>query len=139
MKKLLLLVVLCLPGISFAKTEIDELKHAQFRIDVPDNWNHSLVVYCHGYNPEPVKFEAGKPLCGTLTRATDLIEKAFDQRVLFDYYFPGLLPSPEKVPSDFKTSDALVKKVLARVNAKPEASRTLRKLVGIRKNEDLAG
>jgi len=41
MKNLLLLVVLCLPGTSFAKTEIGKLDYAQFRIDVPDNWNHS--------------------------------------------------------------------------------------------------
>src|SRR5205085_4086787 len=62
MKKFLLFVVLVFPFATFAKTEVGELNRAQFRIDVPVNWNHGLVVYCHGYNPEPVKFDGSKPI-----------------------------------------------------------------------------
>jgi hypothetical protein len=36
------------------RTEIGEINGAKFRIDVPENWNGGLVVYCHGYNPAPV-------------------------------------------------------------------------------------
>src|ERR1700741_5450327 len=50
---------------SFAKTEIGQLNQAKFRIDVPDNWNHGLVMYCHRYSPEPGAFKA-KPLDPTL-------------------------------------------------------------------------
>jgi pimeloyl-ACP methyl ester carboxylesterase len=217
MKKFLLFVVLVFPFATFAKTEVGELNRAQFRIDVPVNWNHGLVVYCHGYNPEPVKFDgskpinpvlavflkagyavaqsgysrggwaveqampetealrryfiekygslketyitghsmggfltmalveqhadqydAGLPLCGPLTRATTLFENAFDVRVLFDYYFPGLLPSPVKVPADYKGSDERVKKILQSLNDKPEASARMRRLAGLRNNKDLA-
>lgn len=45
-----------------AATEIGTLNGAQFRIDIPDHWNGTLVMYCHGYNPKAVVFEADKPL-----------------------------------------------------------------------------
>jgi pimeloyl-ACP methyl ester carboxylesterase len=35
---------------------LGELNHAKFRINIPDNWNHGLVVYCHGYSAEPGTF-----------------------------------------------------------------------------------
>jgi pimeloyl-ACP methyl ester carboxylesterase len=218
MKKFTLLAVLAFVATSFAKTEVGELQGAQFRIDVPDNWNHGLVVYCHGYNPAPVKFDqskaidpvlavflnagyavvqsgysrggwaveqampetealrrrfiekygsvketyitghsmggfltmalleqhpeaydAGMPMCGPLTRATALFEHAFDLRVMFDYYFPGALPSPVKVPADYKMSEELVKTISQRLNANPAASASMRRLAGVHKNEDLAG
>lgn len=43
------------------RTEIGELNGAKFRIDVPENWNGGLVVYCHGYNPVAVSYE-DKPM-----------------------------------------------------------------------------
>src|ERR1700739_3274947 len=43
------------------KTEIGSINSAAFRIDVPENWNGSVVVYCHGYAAEPVKYDA-KPI-----------------------------------------------------------------------------
>ena len=30
---------------------------ASFRIDVPANWNHSLMLYFHGYQQEPLKYQ----------------------------------------------------------------------------------
>lgn len=44
------------------KTEFGEIDGAAYRIDIPENWNGGLVVYCHGYSPKPVKYEQGKPL-----------------------------------------------------------------------------
>src|SRR5580700_11177114 len=38
------------------KVEIGTINGAAFRIDVPENWNGGLVVYCHGYNATPVTF-----------------------------------------------------------------------------------
>ena len=32
-----------------AKIELGDINGAPFRIDVPANWNGSLVLYCHGY------------------------------------------------------------------------------------------
>lgn len=37
-------------------TEVGEANGAAFRIDIPANYNGTLVVYCHGYSPTPGKF-----------------------------------------------------------------------------------
>jgi pimeloyl-ACP methyl ester carboxylesterase len=40
--------------------EVGTLAGAEYRIDIPKNHNGSLIVYCHGYNPAPGKFEKEK-------------------------------------------------------------------------------
>src|ERR1700736_2971690 len=69
MKKLILAVVamLACEG-ALAKTEFGSLLDAQFRIDVPDSWNHGLVVYYHGYRTENHGriFDKNDPLDPTL-------------------------------------------------------------------------
>ncbi len=41
--------------------ETGELDGAKFRIDVPPNWNHGLVMYCHGYSHEAGTFDNKPP------------------------------------------------------------------------------
>ena len=43
-------------------TEVGELGGAQYRIDVPTNWNHALVVYFHGYSEGVYTYKAEGPL-----------------------------------------------------------------------------
>ncbi len=60
-----------LPAIAFAAltpfalaasgTEIGQLNGAAFRIDVPEPWNGSLVIYCHGYSLVADQFKSGDP------------------------------------------------------------------------------
>jgi pimeloyl-ACP methyl ester carboxylesterase len=52
------------------KTEIGDLNGAKFRIDVPQNWNGGLVVYCHGYSADPVTYKEG-PLPALFAVFTD--------------------------------------------------------------------
>ena len=42
------------------RTEIGEINGAKFRIDIPDNWNGGLVMYCHGYSPVAGAYKEGK-------------------------------------------------------------------------------
>lgn len=44
---------------AYAATEIGSKDGAAFRIDVPDNYNGQLIVYCHGYSPRPGFFKEG--------------------------------------------------------------------------------
>lgn len=48
------------PVLVSARTEEGQLNGSAFRIDVPnakpDSWNHRLVMYYHGYQPEPQLF-----------------------------------------------------------------------------------
>lgn len=198
------------------KTEIGEINHAKFRIDIPENWNHSLVVYCHGYAADPVSYtpkelpkvlavflkegyalaqsgysaggwaieqaipdtealrkyfiekygkpketyvtghsmggfltmaiiekfpesyDAGLALCGPLAQATWFMQRPFDIRVMFDYYFPGALPSPAKVPADYKMTDELRKNIKQLLDGKPEAAAIMRTVTSLKNNTDLA-
>jgi pimeloyl-ACP methyl ester carboxylesterase len=218
MRRYLLTFVLLVlvPSAAFAKTEIGQLNQAKFRIDVPDNWNHGLVMYCHGYKPEPAAFkdkpiepslavflkagyavaqsgysaggwaveqavvdtevlrqyfaekygrpaetyvsgdsmgglltvlmiekypdtyDAGLALCGVIGAAPKFMQQAFDYRVVFDYYFPGLLPPPNKVPPSFAMSEKLTKKVLHALNSKPSAAAALRSYADVHSNAELA-
>lgn len=45
-----------------ATTDIGELAGASYRIDIPADWNHELIVFYHGYEPEPLRFEHGEVL-----------------------------------------------------------------------------
>ena len=203
-----------------ARTEFGKLNGAEYRIDVPSNWNRGLVVYCHGYDPHPggvgydnrkplppelevfVKagyaliqsgysaggwaveqaigdveglrkyfvdkygapketyitghslgglltvvmierypetYNAGLDLCGVVGNASNMLARGFDARVVFDYYFPGVLPNPAKVPKDFELTEQLSTSVFQRIQAKPQASAAIRKFAGIHDNRDLAG
>jgi pimeloyl-ACP methyl ester carboxylesterase len=201
-----------------AKTEFGKLQGAEFRIDVPDNWNHGLVVYYHGYAAEnhgvgydekkpldpalavftkagyaviqsgysqggwaleqavpetealrryfidkyekpketyiaghsmgglltvmtleqsPENYVAGLDLCGAVSDAPSLLSRAFDLRVLFDYYFPAVLPNPAKVPNDYEASEKLGKIVGNLLQSKPQAAAALRRFAGAHRNPDL--
>lgn len=44
------------------RTEVGLLNGAAYRIDVPAAWNHSLVVYYHGYSQSPASFRIAERL-----------------------------------------------------------------------------
>jgi hypothetical protein len=85
----------------------------------------------------PQDYVAGLDLCGAVEDAPTLLAQPFGGRVVFDYYFPGLLPDPSKVPSDYSISDDLTKKVTNAVKAKPQGSAALRQYFRVKNNRDL--
>jgi pimeloyl-ACP methyl ester carboxylesterase len=200
------------------KTELGEINGAKFRIDVPENWNGGLVMYCHGYSPVPGNFDNPRPnpvldaftakgyavaqsgyaaggwaiqeavvdteslrryfvkkygqpqetwvtghsmggfltmvlmethasvydgglaLCGPLAPPNYFMARgAFDGRVLFDYYFPGMLSSPANVNEDPRTQREVEKKILAALEAEPGKAEILRRRDGFKSNKDMAG
>ena len=46
----------------YGTTEVGVLDGASYRIDIPSDWNHSLVVYYHGYALHPVTFHIAEKL-----------------------------------------------------------------------------
>ena len=199
------------------RIEIGEINGAKFRIDIPDNWNGGLVMYCHGYSPVagaykegklapvlavfteqgyalaqsgyaaggwaiqeavedteglrryfigkygqpketfitghsmggfltmmfmerfPTSYDAGLALCGPLASATYFMDRgAFDLRVVFDYYFPGVLPAPDKVPADFKNTPEIDKQIQALMDSQPEKASALLHFSGAHSTKDLA-
>jgi len=217
-----LTLVLVATALAFAepKTETGSINGAAFRVDIPDNWNGSLVVYCHGYAAEPGEFkepklaaflavftdqgfavaqsgyaaggwavqeaavdteslrryfiekygkpkqtvitghsmgglltmmlmetdpatyDAALPLCGPLA-APDLFMSrgAFDSYVLFNYYFPGVLPEPSSIPRNFANNKELQAKIEQTLDASPEKATSLRRFrdSNLKSNKDLAG
>jgi pimeloyl-ACP methyl ester carboxylesterase len=200
------------------KIEIGEINGAKFRVDIPENWNGGLVMYCHGYSPvagsfnegklnavlavftaqgyalaqsgyaaggwaieEAVQdtealrryfigkygkpketfvtghsmggfltmlfmerfapdYDAGLALCGPLAPTTYFMERgAFDARVVFDYYFPGALPRPDKVPADYKNSQNASSELQALMDSQPEKAAALLRYSGAHNTKDLAG
>lgn len=216
---LLVCATLCLAAPKVEpKTEIGEINGAKFRIDIPENWNGGLVMYCHGYSavagaykegklpafltvfadqgyavaqsgyaaggwaiqegvadtealrryftnkyghPKetyitghsmggfltmmlmerfPTSYDAGLALCGPLAPTTYFMERgAFDARVVFDYYFPGALPPPEKVPADYKNTPEAAKQLQAVIDAQPEKAAAILRYSGAHNSKDLAG
>jgi pimeloyl-ACP methyl ester carboxylesterase len=199
------------------KTEIGDLNGAKFRIDVPDPWNGSLVMFCHGYSAAPVTYadpnvhklltpfleqgyavaqsayaatgwaieealhdtealrlyfirkygepketwisggsmggfltvammeryptvyDGGLALCGPMAPASEFIERrGFDLRVVFDHYFPDVLPPLDRIPADFNTGPEQVKKLAALLDAKPRESEAVRRYGRLDKNVELA-
>jgi hypothetical protein len=64
-----------------AKTEFGTLEGAAYRIDIPDNWNHGLVVFYHGYAVTPITFEKGERISpmfdGMLARGFAVLQSAY--------------------------------------------------------------
>jgi pimeloyl-ACP methyl ester carboxylesterase len=217
MRSLAIALILTAVCAAAPKTEIGEINGAKFRVDVPENWNGELVMYCHGYSPVAVSYDStpnpivngfvaqgfavaqsgyaaggwaiaeavqdtealrryvagkyGKPkrtyvmghsmggfltmlmmesfptvydgglaLCGPLAPATFFMGRhVFDLAVVFDYYFPGALPSPAKVPPDYAGGEAKNKEIEKLLDGKPESAAAMRRYAGVRSNKDLAG
>ena len=62
-------------------TEVGTLEGAAYRIDIPKEWNHGLVVFFHGYAVAPVPFEKGERISpmfdGMLARGFAVIQSAY--------------------------------------------------------------
>ena len=87
----------------------------------------------------PNVYDGGLPLCGPLASASwFMTRRVFDMRVVFDYFFPGALPNPTKIPADFNMSPALTASVEKLLNSKPEQAAAVRRWAGLRDNKETA-
>jgi hypothetical protein len=64
---------------------------------------------------------------------------AFDGRVVFDYYFPGVLPNPAKVDDAFENTKELQSSLETVLDQSPDQAAILRRMSDIKNNKDLAG
>jgi pimeloyl-ACP methyl ester carboxylesterase len=62
-------------------TEMGTLEGAAYRIDIPDDWNHELVVFFHGYSVTPVTWRKNERISpmfdGMLKRGYAVIQSAY--------------------------------------------------------------
>ena len=68
-------------SVAAAVSDNASLNGVDYRIDIPDAWNHELVVFYHGYSIDPVKF--GEPLSPMfdpfLKRRYAVLQSAYSQ------------------------------------------------------------
>jgi pimeloyl-ACP methyl ester carboxylesterase len=87
----------------------------------------------------PTVYDAGLPLCGPLAPPNWFQARgAFDGRVLFDYFFPGVLPNPAKTDPAFEDKPEVRARILALLDGAPDKADALRRLNGLKSNKDLA-
>ena len=64
-------------------TEVGVLTGAEYRIDVPANWNRGLVVFYHGYSERPYRYRLDAPINGQadpmLKRGYAVIQSGYSQ------------------------------------------------------------
>lgn len=79
---------------------------------------------------EPARYAGGLALCGAIMPSDRLQRRAFAQLAALDYYEPGLLGDPTRVPADYRPDDAVTARVRAALLHDPRALHTLSVLVG---------
>jgi pimeloyl-ACP methyl ester carboxylesterase len=85
------------------------------------------------------EYAGGLALCGVLTPADLIMQRAFANRVAFDAFFPGILPDVEHIPADFHMNDSAAAAVVEKaLNAHPPEAELLRSLADIHSNRGLA-
>jgi pimeloyl-ACP methyl ester carboxylesterase len=88
----------------------------------------------------PNDYDGGLALCGPLASADWFMTRyLFDVRVVFDYFFPELLPPPDKVPANYAMGPVTDQKILAALDASPAAADAFRRFSGLRNNKEAAG
>lgn len=63
--------------------EVGEIDGVPYRIDIPNNWNHNLVVYFHGYSHSPLHYKPDAPetfkLRGIIHKGYAVIQSAYGE------------------------------------------------------------
>jgi pimeloyl-ACP methyl ester carboxylesterase len=87
----------------------------------------------------PTAYDGGLAMCAPLGPASAYIKAtAFDPLVVFEFLFPGVLPSPAAVPRSFLPTVELEASIERMLAARPDGGATLRRLMVVRTNRELA-
>jgi pimeloyl-ACP methyl ester carboxylesterase len=86
----------------------------------------------------PNRYDGGLALCGLLEPTTWALERAGAMRAAFDFYYPGALPGPLRIPADFQFDQDLVDKMMKTIPANPKGEAELMALGRFKTLDDLA-
>ncbi|HEX4065178.1 MAG TPA: alpha/beta hydrolase [Acidobacteriaceae bacterium] len=87
----------------------------------------------------PKDYAGGLALCGVLSPADLVMQRAFATRVAFDAFFPGVLPDVDHIPPTFHMNDIpTITNVQKALDANPEQAALVRQLANIHTNHGLA-
>lgn len=89
---------------------------------------------------DPEHFQGALPLCGALGSSYNLIQRRnFDPLVLFDYYYPGAMAAPDRLPASFVNSPATIARLAHIINAHPDRAALLTRYLELRSPRELPG
>lgn len=87
---------------------------------------------------EPRTYQGGLALCAPLASPSWFIgRRVFDLRVVFDYYFPGVLPSPAAIPQDYIPSTEEFNSMMELLARNPEKTAAISAYSGIRNENEI--
>ncbi len=87
----------------------------------------------------PSRYNGALALCGLLEPATWAIEHGGAMLAAFDYYYPGLIPGPEHIPTNVNLDQALAHHVQAHLHDNPTGYAEIKALGHFKTDEDMAG
>ena len=88
---------------------------------------------------DPRDYSGGLAICGVLSPADDVMQRAFANRVAFDALFPGVLPDVGKIPPTFMMNDLpTIASVQKALDGDEQHAELVRQLADIHTNRGLA-
>ena len=88
---------------------------------------------------QPDVYSGALPLCGEVAPAyTFLKQHVFDLLIQFNYYYPGVVPSPGKLPKSYQRSKTRTEEIAKVLSLNSEAAKLLQQHAGVADNATLA-
>jgi hypothetical protein len=115
-------------------TEVGLLGGAAYRIDVPTDWNHSLVVFYHGYAREPASFHIAARIAGpqlpfferhyaviqsAYSKTGWALEQAYPETEMLRRYFIKQYGTPREIYATGRSMGGQLVAITLELNPKP--------------------
>lgn len=87
---------------------------------------------------DPKHFQGALPLCGALGSSYNLIQRRnFDPLVLFDYYYPGAIGEPGRLPAGYVNSPMEIARLARIIHVHPDRAAILTHYLELRSPQEL--
>ena len=115
-------------------TEVGSIDGTPYRIDVPDGWNHELIVFYHGYAEHPVSFQIADHVIGQQQPFLDrhfaiaqsaysqtgwALQQAYPETEALRRYFSKAYGAPRETYAVGFSMGGLLVSITLEINAKP--------------------
>jgi len=119
---------------AYGTTEVGTLNGTAYRIDVPEGWNHQLIVFYHGYAEHPVSFHIADRLIGQEQPFFDrhyaiaqsaysetgwALEQAYPETEALRRYFSKAYGAPRETYAVGYSMGGLLVSITLELNSKP--------------------
>ncbi|HEY7797604.1 MAG TPA: DUF6351 family protein [Hyphomonadaceae bacterium] len=111
-----------------------ESKHGKIETLIASGGAMGASITMMSIEAQPELYDAGLvTCCSGLAPHLEAMNNNFELMVLFDYYFPGVMPPPVGPLNGYTNSQEMTRKVQAALDANPEKAEIFRRLWGRQK------